>query len=230
LAIVRWEVSLQELFHLPLSEETYSQFCELDLFMNLLPENQHRDTWKYIWGGNEYSSQKAYRHLIVSSRTHPAFRWIWSSVCQAKHKVFYWLLLKNRINTRGLLRKKNMHLDSYVCELCISPREESLRHLFYKCPFAKNCWSYIGVSVPTWLKPERATKRIKRSLNLPFAMEIIILMSWSIWTKRNAWIFREEAPSVQRCLLTLKSEFSLVIHKAKKKLAPRMKEWLISIS
>jgi hypothetical protein len=95
-------------------------------------------------------------------------------------------MLKNRINTRGLLRKKNTHLGSYVCELCIYQRGESLRHLFYKCPFAKNCWRYIGVSVPSWLKPERATKRIKRSLNLPFAMEIITIMSWSIWTEMNA--------------------------------------------
>jgi hypothetical protein len=108
--------------------------------------------------------------------------------------------------------------------------EESLRHLFYKCPFAKNCWRYIGVAVPTWLNPERATRRIKRSLKLSFAMKIIILMSWSVWMERNAWIFRNEAPSVQRGMLTFKSEFSLVIHKAKKKLAPRMREWLLSIS
>jgi hypothetical protein len=128
-----------------------------------------------------------------------------------------------------LLRKKNMHLDSYVCELCIYQREESLRHLFYKCSFVKNCWRFIGVSVPSWLKPERATKRIKISLSLSFAMEIITIMSWSIWTERNAWIFIDEAPSVQRCMLTFKSEFALVIHKAKKKLAPRMKEWLLSI-
>jgi hypothetical protein len=76
LAAVRNEVAIQEIFHLPLSEEAYSHFCELKVFMNLLPESQHRDTWKYIWGGKEYSSQKAYRHLIGSSAMHPAFRWI----------------------------------------------------------------------------------------------------------------------------------------------------------
>jgi hypothetical protein len=34
-------------------------------------------------------------------------------------------------------------------------KEEKLRHLFYKCPFIKNCWRYIRVSVSTLLKSER---------------------------------------------------------------------------
>jgi hypothetical protein len=48
LASVRREGALQEIFHLPLSKEAYAQFCELEMFMNLLPENQNWDTWKYI--------------------------------------------------------------------------------------------------------------------------------------------------------------------------------------
>jgi hypothetical protein len=69
-----------------------------------------------------------------------------------------------------------MHLDSYVCELCILQKEEKLRHLLLRCPFAKNCWSSIGVSVVSWLRPERAMRHIKRSLGLPFAMDIIMIM------------------------------------------------------
>jgi hypothetical protein len=42
------------------------------------------------------------------------------------------------------------------------------------------------------LRPQRAIRHIKRSLGLPFAMEVSIIMCWSIWTKRNAWIFRDE--------------------------------------
>jgi hypothetical protein len=42
---------------------------------------------------------------------------------QAKHK--------------GMLRRRNMYLDSYVCEMCIRQREESLYHLFFRCPFIK---------------------------------------------------------------------------------------------
>jgi hypothetical protein len=75
LATIHNEDALQDIFHLPLSK-AYTQFCELEMFMNILPESHHPDTWKYIWGGREYSSQKAYKHLIGSSATHAAYRWI----------------------------------------------------------------------------------------------------------------------------------------------------------
>jgi hypothetical protein len=153
---------------------------------------------------------------------HLVYSWILASSCQAKHKVFYWLLIKNRLNTRGLLRKKNMYLESYVCELCILRSEEKLRHLFFKCPFAKNCWNAIAVAVPTWLKPERATRRIKRSLHKPFAMKIIIIMCWSIWSERNGWIFANKDPRVGDCIATFKRELALIIHRAKKSWMPEL--------
>jgi hypothetical protein len=46
------------------------------------------DQWK------QYRVAKAYKNIIGSQPVHPAFRWIWQSSCQQKHKVFYWLLLK----------------------------------------------------------------------------------------------------------------------------------------
>jgi hypothetical protein len=33
------------------------------------------------------------------------------------------------------------------------------------------------------LRPERAVRHFKRSLGVPFSMEIIIVMSWSIWKR-----------------------------------------------
>jgi hypothetical protein len=69
-----------------------------------------------------------------------------------------------------------MHLESYTCDLCIMQKEEKLRHLFYRCPFAKECWLQIGINLPTRLKPDRATRYIRRKLEVSFAMEIIILM------------------------------------------------------
>jgi hypothetical protein len=103
--------------------------------------------------------KKAYNHLTGSQGVHPTFCWLWNSSCQPKHKVLFCLLPKNRLNTRGLLRRKNMNFDSYDCELCLLQKEERLRHLFFKSPFAKNCWNQIGILVPTWLKPE-STKEL----------------------------------------------------------------------
>jgi hypothetical protein len=95
------------------------------------------DTWSYIWGTKNYSSVKAYMHMLAYDLVHPTLKWIWKTKCQTKHKVFFWLLLQDKLNTRGMLRRRNMYLDSYACEMCIQQREESLRHLFFRCSFAK---------------------------------------------------------------------------------------------
>jgi hypothetical protein len=49
------------------------------------------------------------------SEVHAAYSWIWKSCCQLKHKIFLWLLLKDRLSTRDLLRRRNMILDDYTC-------------------------------------------------------------------------------------------------------------------
>jgi ribosomal protein L31E len=54
----------------------------------------------------------------------------------------------------------------------------------------------IRVLVSSWLRAERATAYMKHHINKPFAMEIIIIMSWCIWNERNGWLFNNEDPSV----------------------------------
>jgi hypothetical protein len=89
-----------------------------------------------------------------------------------------------------------MVLDSYSCELCLVQHVETLRHLFLHCPFAKICWTAIGVLVPSWLRVERVTIYMKHHIDKPFTMEVIIIMSWSVWKERNGWLFNNEDPSV----------------------------------
>jgi hypothetical protein len=129
-----------------------------------------------------------------------------------------------------MLRRKNMYLESYTCDLCILQKEERLRHLFFKCSFARNCWAQIGIIVPTWLKLEKETRHIKRLLKAPFAMEIIILMCWRIWSERNGWLFNNEAPQIIRCKKHFKKEFDLVIHRSKSSRVPEMQSWLCNIN
>jgi hypothetical protein len=131
--------------------------------------------------------------------------------------------------TPSLLRRKNMHLESYTCELCLLQKEEKLRHLFFKCSFVRNCWGHIGITVPTWLRADRATRYFKRRLRVPFAIEIIILMSWCIWSERSAWLFNEIDLSVHKCKASFEKEFILVMHRSKQRVVPQMKEWLETI-
>jgi hypothetical protein len=114
------------------------------------------------------------------TQVHQIYRLLWKNKCQPKHKVFFWLWLKNRLNTRNMLKRKNMTLESYTCENCIWQKEETLYHLFLGCNFAKACWNSIGLIPPRIASPEVAATNLKQQLNVPFSMEIIILMTWSI--------------------------------------------------
>jgi len=49
---------------------------------------------------------------------------------------FVLLLLKDRLSTRDLLRRKGMVLQSHSYVLCNQNMEETLEHLFLLCPMA----------------------------------------------------------------------------------------------
>ena len=112
---------LQDLFHLPLTTQAYEEFLEMETICISLRNSEHlqlRDTWSYIWGNEFYSSTKAYKVLIGYKTTPPHFSWIWKSSCQPKHKIFFWQLLHDRVNTRNMLQMRSMHLQDYSCALC----------------------------------------------------------------------------------------------------------------
>ena len=188
-----------------------------------------RDTWSYIWGNEFYSSIKACKVLIGYKITPPHFSWIWKSSCQPKHKIFFWQLLHDRVNTRNLLRRKNFELDDYNCVVRNCHQEETLHHLFWSCPFAAQCWDYICPTRTSNLSVLEAFQDLKDKLQLPFFMEIIILGSWAIWISRNNKIFEHINPSFQGWKHIYLEELKLLKFRMKNKLLPQFLAWLESI-
>jgi hypothetical protein len=88
---------LQENFHLPLSQQAYEEFLKMEELCSNTESNIQQgnlDSWSYIWGSDTYSAKKAYLLMNGEQQTPPHFSWIWKSSCQARHKFFFWLLLK----------------------------------------------------------------------------------------------------------------------------------------
>jgi hypothetical protein len=154
---------------------------------------------------------------------HPVFKWLWSSKCQPKQKFFFWLLLQDRLNTRGMLRRRNMALDSYVCEKFSNERKPSII-----CFYIATLQEGAGPT-PRIACPQRAVNRIKKQLPHQWAMEAIIVMSWSIWKCHNGWIFENVPPIVLLCQQMFKKELHLVCHRLKPDLAERVKLCLLSL-
>lgn len=109
---------MSDLFHLPLSTQAFTHYQQLVALLAQTPLMEGNDIWTYIWGFALFASSKAYLNLRGTRQVHPVYTWLWNSCCQPKRKFFFWLLLKDRLSTHALLRRKNMELDNYNCVLC----------------------------------------------------------------------------------------------------------------
>lgn len=165
-----------------------------------------KDTWSVSWGSHLFSVKKTNKQIMGNKSTHIIIKWTWRSSTQLKHKVFFWLLFNNRLNTRGCF-KNNFILDSYDCEMCISQKMESIGHLFFRCSFARRCWARIHIIFSHHISAHQAIVDIKVKLSVPLTMDIIILMTWAIWKQRNNSIFNVSDPLADSCYSDFK-EFS----------------------
>ena len=220
------ESQFYRLFNLPLSIQAFDQLQELQELLHSLNPSSNLDVWRYIWGDSTFSPKQAYNQLMGTNEVHPIFSWIWKSSCQPKHKVFFWLVLLDRVSTRNLLRRKQMFLPSYNCALCNDDMEEYVDHLFLDCRIARDCWALIGLSVTSSPDMVQKFENLRNQIGKRFFMEIIIIMCWSIWTIRNDAVFREIPACSLWCLEIFRSTFKQLLWRAKKKYFPAIELWL----
>ena len=92
---------------LPLSQVAFVQVLSIQHRMeNSVINEDAGDVWTYSGGSSKFKSAVAYRKLLGHQEIDPAFKWLWKSCCQPKHKVFFWLLLKDRLSTKEHSKKK----------------------------------------------------------------------------------------------------------------------------
>ena len=151
--------------------------------------------WRFTWGTN-FSSSQAYKYLVGHHQVHNVYRWLWKCLCQPKYKVFFWLLIKDRLSTRNILRRKNMHLESYNCVLYLQNTEETCQHLFLQCPFAKQCRRIIHIGIPLNEDFHEIVDYLRDRLQSQFFMAAVILICWAIWSARNDLIFKGIQPTI----------------------------------
>lgn len=120
-------------------------------------------------------------------------------------------------------------MQDYNCILCNSASEESLVHLFILCPFAVQCWAWLQIQVDHNNDPFLNLQNFKEQLQVPFFMEIIIIMCWAIWKARNDFIFRQINPSLQSTKVFSRDEFQLLSLRTKRSFFPLIEQWLESL-
>lgn len=222
--------ALTDLFQLPLSQIAFGQLQELQQTAQNTVLSLDNDKWMYSWGSSNFTAKKVYKRLAGHQGTHPAFSWIWKSKCQPKHKVFFWLLISDRLSTRNILRRRQMDLDSYCCVICNGIIEETTDHLFADCHFTRMCfWEVINAEIPLGGGYPDLVLQLKNQLNSQFFMETVILMCWAIWKVRNNLIFNGEAISFMAVKQFFVSEMKLLKHRIKAGQENSLNTWIQSL-
>jgi hypothetical protein len=97
-----------------------------------------------LFGVRSILLQVFYKLMIAHLPKDIALNAIWKSKAFPKLKVFSWLLMMDRLNTRDLMIRKHWHLDSApVCVICTEGTLEMRDHLFFECDFAHQCWGVL---------------------------------------------------------------------------------------
>ena len=114
-----------------------------------------------------------------------------------KHRVFAWLMLVDRINTRDMLRRRKFNIGTvFTCLLCDSGCDETRNHLFFECAFGTSCWDRLGIHWDINLPVEGMSERARRDSQGALFTEAVILGAWNIWKIRNRKLFDHVQPEV----------------------------------
>jgi hypothetical protein len=228
-AQVYFSTDLLDLFFLPLSNQAHQEFLLLqDLMMEHTPSDQN-DVWSYCWGG-PYKAAKFYDHIHSHIQVPGVYKWLWKSSCIMRTKVFAWLLLSDRLNTRDMLQRRHWRVTNDThCELCLLDAYEDRSHLFFECNFSMRIWNYLQI---TWVSNDNlqaVVSAARRSFGHPFFMEVLITACWNIWLIRNAKIFRQERPTFAKWKCKFVHDLTLLQHRIKAKYKDRLLEWIAAL-
>jgi hypothetical protein len=119
------------------------------------------------------------------------FKWIWRAKITTKLKIFIWLVFRDRINSRNLLKRKNYKVegDDYSCVFCNLNIEEYTYHLLFQFPFSTACWNFLNIHWDHDFYFFDTIKNAREECQHDFFVEVFSVAAWEIWKKQNAKIF-----------------------------------------
>jgi len=134
----------------------------------------------------------------------PSSAFIWKNAAPPWVQMFFWLLLRGRIQCRANLYRKNI-VDLPNCLVC-GMDDETPDHLIFECPIAAQFWRGLGIQ-PDGLHC-RNWHHIQRVSGIPDDQysAFIMMCCWVLWKRRNAFVFRDEVIPIRTIFLQCKSE------------------------
>jgi hypothetical protein len=148
------------------------------------------DKWSFIYSKGVYSPSAYYKFLFDGLNVSPIFQKLWRSKCLHKQKVFVWLFLVDRLNTRDMLERRHWKMNTGVnCVMCSHVHRETRDHLFFNCDFALRCWQKLEIQWSLNHETDDMFERTKKNFQGPNFFEVATCAMWGIWKQRNGLIF-----------------------------------------
>jgi len=224
---------LAEHFAIPISEQAYQELTQVaEILSDMKQDISSRlslDSWTFSHSSGVFAPAAFYKFMFAGLHVSHIFTKLWKSKCLLKQKVFVWLFLVDRLNTRDMIDRRHWHLDSGVnCAMCNLNQRETRDHLFFNCVFAANCWRKLGISWSSSHGMDAMFERAKGSFSGPKFFEVATCALWGIWKQRNGLIFEKKQPSIQAWRAVFKKDLSLVVHRIKPKHKEALATWVDS--
>ena len=109
---------LTSLFCLPLSQQAFGELENLKIILDNNTPSQGRDEWAYCWG-QKYIVGQFYLKVFSTLTVPMSYTLIWQTCCTMNYKVFAWLLLRDRLNTKDMLKRRHWNVaKNDHCVLC----------------------------------------------------------------------------------------------------------------
>ena len=161
-----------------------------------LPLVNTEDTlhWKGSSSGN-ITAKEAFNFFSEHVSRKDWGRIIWQTSVQPRQSLVVWKALHGKLLTDTALKRRGISLPS-CCVIC-KRHEESIDHLFLRCPPVVTLWMWItslfSTASPQWVSLEdvllgsfaAGLSKSKRRLWLLVACNLL----WYIWTTRNMMCF-----------------------------------------
>jgi hypothetical protein len=144
-----------------------------------------------------------------------------------KIKVFAWLLLVDRLNTRDLLQRRQWNVTNVNhCELCPMHVHEDMIHLFFECNFSVRIWNYLQIEWSETDDVQLILEHARKEFVKPFFMEVLMLACWHIWIVRNGKIFQSEKLTFARWKDGFLHDMYLLRYRIKVKHRAALLDWI----
>jgi hypothetical protein len=188
-----WQIRLRHLTSLRAENELLNRLEQISL------REEPDERYMRFGPDKKFLVKGCYHALNFGGTTIPGHKEVWDSWAPKKCKIFAWLDLHNRLNTRARLARRGIIEDTNCPFDCQT--EEILTHLLFHWSHISSLWPIFQVQIMQG--GNSVQQLITNAGHMPPAQRgewasLFIAIAWNIWKTRNRKVFDNVTYPVRR--------------------------------